>query len=294
MNKSTEVVKNIDMSDLAEARDYFDYADEHIAVLSGIPLVMSHKKYRSHFLSILFCKRGRATMMVDNEEVLLQTCDVLLLNSNVVSSLEQSSDDALFDLICFSPFLVKTLLLNTINLWHIKRKAIVRMSENMNERLASIYGLIIANIRDGNMPLRREIILTLSRALLLSLVSSFQSLANSHEEGDNGSQRLFNRFLNTLTEQKGKYLSVRQYASLLGISAKHLSEVCRDCSEDTPKKWIAKFVVSNVFFLLRTSNMTVGAISKELGFKSISHFGVFIKRNVGLSPAKLRDKLKHL
>ena len=40
--------------------------------------------------------------------------------------------------------------------------------------------------------------------------------------------------------------------------------------------------------------MTVGAISKEMGFKSISHFGVFIKRNVGLSPAKLRDKLKHL
>lgn len=101
-------------------------------------------------------------------------------------------------------------------------------------------------------------------------------------------EALFNAFIMNVEKNHKKEHSVKFYADQLFVTAKYLSAVTDELSGKGAKQWIDEYVALDAKVLLRSTQMDIQEISKELNFPDMSFFGKFFKRMVGLSPKAYR------
>jgi AraC-like DNA-binding protein len=82
---------------------------------------------------------------------------------------------------------------------------------------------------------------------------------------------------------------VRDYAGLLNISQKSLTNYVLTCSGTTPLRLIIARIVLDAKRQLRQSSRSVKEIGYSLGFDDPSYFVKFFKRNTGSLPAEFRQ-----
>ena len=82
--------------------------------------------------------------------------------------------------------------------------------------------------------------------------------------------------------------SVKEYAALLGVSTKTLTNHVAECSPHSPLEIINDRLVLEAKRRLRYSNMMVKEIAYTLGFDDPSYFVKFFKRQTGQLPADFR------
>jgi AraC-like DNA-binding protein len=84
---------------------------------------------------------------------------------------------------------------------------------------------------------------------------------------------------------------VSQYAAMLHITPKHLSEVVKQHTGKSPKDIINDMLLLEAKVLLGSTDLTVTEIAHRLQFSDQAHFGHFVKQHTGCSPLALRKKL---
>ncbi|MCF0199719.1 MAG: helix-turn-helix domain-containing protein, partial [Bacteroidaceae bacterium] len=82
--------------------------------------------------------------------------------------------------------------------------------------------------------------------------------------------------------------TVKEYAELLNVSTKTLTNYVAECSQHTPLEMINNRIVLEAKRLLRYSDMMVKEIAATLGFDDPSYFNKFFKRLVRCSAAESR------
>lgn len=87
---------------------------------------------------------------------------------------------------------------------------------------------------------------------------------------------------------------VGDYASLLNISAGHLSEIVKNQSGKPAIKHIHERLVLEARRLLFHTNHSLKEIAFELGFSDASYFNRFFKREAALTPAAYRSKIREM
>jgi len=85
--------------------------------------------------------------------------------------------------------------------------------------------------------------------------------------------------------------SVKEYATLLGITPKHLSETVKDTRHHPALSYIHIRIIKEIQYLLCFGGMSIKQIAYALHFETVSQLGRFFKRHEGLSPKAYR--LKH-
>lgn len=291
MSEHVRSQKFVGMEDIWKSKEYFDYSDGHIAVLSEISRVRLHMEFHFYFQAILICRRGMTAFRINGQEYTLHGGEILFFNTDIVSSFESYSPDLILDLICFSPDTTSSLLYGTVGLWFLQHKKVLCLTEDKYSQFSSLFALIVSNIKEHGKPLSKDIIATLLRVMLLNLVA----YCNDHKrflKGDDASKRIFYHFISILSDSDVKKQPVSAYARKLGITAKYLSEICKKCGEEPPSVWIDRYTVADILFLLRSTNISVREISRRTGFKTLSHFGTFIHKITGSSPTELREKIR--
>ena len=84
---------------------------------------------------------------------------------------------------------------------------------------------------------------------------------------------------------------VEKYADELFISPKYLSTVCRMVSDKSPIAWIKEYVLEDIVFYLRNTDLTVSRMAVELGFPNVSFFCKYVREHLGMIPNDYRKKL---
>ncbi len=102
--------------------------------------------------------------------------------------------------------------------------------------------------------------------------------------------RQFNLVLEMHFRTKHK---VSEYADLLNIGSKSLSNLFLNYHNKSPLKVIGERIILEAQRLLQYSNKSTKEIAFELGFEEASHFSKFFKKNTGLSPKSYKETLKN-
>lgn len=101
---------------------------------------------------------------------------------------------------------------------------------------------------------------------------------------------IMRKFLSML--ERGDYRKEREvayYADKLCVVPKYLSEICRKSSGFGASYWIMRYTVQDLRNHIRTRELTVNRIASIFNFSSVSYLNRYLKRNLGVTVAELRD-----
>ena len=108
---------------------------------------------------------------------------------------------------------------------------------------------------------------------------------------NNPSHILFVKFRQLLEEHYYKIHTVAEYASLLNVSGKTLTNCTKEISRQTPLEIINERILLETKRLLAYSDKNVNEIGFGLGFDDPSYFIKFFKRQMKITPRDFRKTL---
>lgn len=103
------------------------------------------------------------------------------------------------------------------------------------------------------------------------------------------SHRLFMKFRGLLEENYTHIHTVKEYADMLNVSSKTLSNSVLECSGQTPLEFINNRIIIESKRLLRFSDLMIKEIGYNMGYDDPSYFVKFFKRATGYLPFDFRE-----
>lgn len=99
------------------------------------------------------------------------------------------------------------------------------------------------------------------------------------------------KFLNLIDENFVKGLSVAEYAGLLLISSRSLSDLTQQQLGKTPSQMIQERIILEAQRLLIYSNLNINQVGYRLGFDDPSYFVKYFKKYTSLSPLEFKKSV---
>jgi len=127
--------------------------------------------------------------------------------------------------------------------------------------------------------------------LLLRVREVYRLHARQISESASHATKVANQFKRLLQKNLIKMRRVEQYASIMHLSPKHLSDLVKEATGKTPKQLINDVLLLEAKVLLGSTDKTITEVAHQLCFEDQAHFSHFIKQQTGLTPAALRKKL---
>jgi len=100
-------------------------------------------------------------------------------------------------------------------------------------------------------------------------------------------------FVRMLSQSAHVADSVAGWATRLQVSSSYLAEAVKSATGETPGQLIRRFRIVEARRLLGSTDLTVGQISRHLGFDDPSYFCRFFRRETGSTPTGFRHGQKH-
>ena len=120
-------------------------------------------------------------------------------------------------------------------------------------------------------------------SLLYKKKSANESVASSKSE------QLCKAFTQMVMQHYNDNRNVTWYAEKLGISHAHLCSVVKQATGKTCADIISSMVIMDAKSQLKSTQLSIQAISDSLNFANMSFFGKYFKRHVGMSPLEYRN-----
>lgn len=135
----------------------------------------------------------------------------------------------------------------------------------------------------------REVLGRVMQIFLYDLWTVYQH-ALSHMGANDNAARIFLRFLELAQQHSRREREVGFYADKLCISPKYLSQVSRSVTGLPASQWIQFYATFELVSLLDDRSKTLTEVSEMMGFENMSHFSRYVKKLLGKTPSKYREK----
>ncbi|OGU77864.1 MAG: AraC family transcriptional regulator [Ignavibacteria bacterium RBG_16_35_7] len=126
--------------------------------------------------------------------------------------------------------------------------------------------------------------------LLLRIREIYRPHLKQIKESTNRAAKLANRFKHLVEKNFIEKHEVQQYAEILHITSKYLTDVVKETFGKTPRDLINDMLLLEAKVQLGSTDKTVTEIALDLNFTDQSHFNHFIKQRTGYSPLEFREK----
>lgn len=155
---------------------------------------------------------------------------------------------------------------------------------------------IVAQLREENRLVgaagHKDYLRALVRMLIISIERACEGCSAEPAQRSSMAQTTFIAFRRLIDQHHRRLHSVKEYASMLGVSPKTLTNHVAECSPHSPLEIINARLVLEAKRMLRYGTMMVKEIAFELGFEDPSYFVKFFKRHTGQLPADFREAAK--
>lgn len=243
--------------------------------------------------AILFCRRGSATVTVDQLRDRVTRDTLLLLLPGSILHLNERTDDFRVRFCAFSLELFSEAAYRLDpSFFHILHEhAIIRLPDRIIEGVRNWFQMASYTYRDRGNIFRNTIIRNRLQNVLLEVFDKTQRFApDVHSQtGTTRQADLFQRFVALVHEHCTEQREVAFYADRLCISTRYLSTIIRSVAHSTAKEFIDRSVVLEIKMLLGSTELSVQEIAYRLHFPDQSYLGRFFKKHTGVSPTEFRN-----
>ncbi|MBD2769513.1 helix-turn-helix transcriptional regulator [Hymenobacter sp. BT664] len=102
-------------------------------------------------------------------------------------------------------------------------------------------------------------------------------------------EQISRQFKELVSQHFRRLKQVRDYADLLCITPRHLSQMVTTNTGRAPSQWIRAMEVLEAKYLLRYATTPVAAIAHELGYEDPAYFSKVFRQAAGCSPQQYRQ-----
>jgi AraC-like DNA-binding protein len=247
------------------------------------------KDYTLHAL----CLFGKATFMYNGEPMELCPGDLFIVREqHFVSQLTTSNDFKIKGIYISCNFIernttdmnfgIRSVLILAVN-------PVLKLNKLDQWRCKSDLENLEHRIGFNGHKFREDVLSTACLAFFLDIFN-FETNIYGNNEVSNQNSNIITDFIALLHE--GHYREHRDigfYADKLCITAKHLSEVCRQVTGHPANFWINHFAKIEIKRKLRYSRLSVVQIAELFSFSSPAHFTRYVQTQLGASPKAIRE-----
>lgn len=235
--------------------------------------------HRHSFYALGICLEGESSHMLDFQQVVVRTGEMLLL---VPGQVHQPLD-VFNGKGYFIAFKAEFLLSHPILLPnHITGP--VRLSESDFEQSRQIFANLIREYNE--QPPQYVQMLQHYLALLITLYH------RHNEPAIQSGPPLLIRYRELLATHFLEWTKPAQYASAMHVSADHLNEVVKQHTGHTLSAHINERRILEAKRLLLHASESIKEIAWQLQFNEVSYFNRFFKQHTGTTPAAFRERVR--
>lgn len=241
----------------------------------------------NHYILILTLKGG-SVRHINQHAYEVPSRAIQLLVPEAIHSFEDTAPNSEFFVLLFErEFLPPEL--EMLLLFHKENPQYVDLDGLEFTKIIGIYEQL--NLEYKNKDSGYE---ELSCSLLTQLLYLLKrgKLSKPKEEIKNRSEQITSQFLCLIEEHFYTRKSVQEYADILELSPKHLSETIKHTLDKPALFFIHKRIIKEIQYLLVYSKMSIKQIAFSLNFENSSQMGRFFKKYEDKSPRTYQLSLK--
>jgi AraC family transcriptional regulator, transcriptional activator of pobA len=245
----------------------------------GIPV-------RFDFYIMILCLTGGSFRNVNQYEYIIEEHSLQLIPPGTIHSFKDRYEDSRYYVVLFEKdFFSKNDILD----FHNNYFNSVNLNLKMFDKVKKLYEEIEIELKS-----KKEDNLEYSRNLLnqILIILKREKLEDKIDTNKSRADLICNQFLSLIEIHFNKMKSVQEYAELIELTPKHLSETVKEKLGESALFFIHERIIKEAKYLLVYSNKTIYNIAIDLSFYDASQFTRFFKQKIGISPNHYRNKNK--
>ncbi len=268
-----------------EAKDIV-LLDDIKAGSQGIPI---HFNYYALFLRI----HGETKRTINQFNYLIKPQSLQLVNPGSIYSFKDITNASRTYVLLFNKKFIEEESLtaeiqDSLLNFHRKCQQDIVLDTTQFAHAVSIYEQLSSELRTKNDDYKIVAKMLINQLLFLL---KREKLNFGLKQNHTRAEQICSEFLVLIEEHYWQKKSVKAYASILGITPKHLSETVKATLHHTALSYIHVRIIKEIQYLLCFGGMPIKQIAYTLHFETLSQLGRFFKRYEGMSPKAYQ--LKH-
>lgn len=256
----------------------------------------THTKHKLTNFASLICTQGEGTLHINNQKVQIRQNDLLICQPGTLIENGTLSKDFSYCGLYLSTTFLNSLDNIPTNVWnirmHLEQHPLIHLSNEAGKIYCQYYELIRAKLQAAHTNAHQRFITTcLTQAFLYEFYIILEQYLHDTPLRFTSGDNIFKKFIDLLLQTYPKPRSVNWYANMLHVTPKYLSTICKHSCGETASYIINHYVINDVKRLLMRPEKTIKEIVSELNFPSISFFGKYVKKHLGVSPKFYRKGL---
>jgi len=260
--------------------------DDVKAGSQGIPI---HFNYYALFLRI----HGETKRTINQFSYLIKPQSLQLVNPGSIYSFKDTTNASRTFVLLFNKEFIEEENLTSemqkpLMAFHRKCQQDIVLESTQYAHAVALYEQLSTELRAKNDDYKIVCKMLINQLLVLL---KREKLNFGLKQNHTRAEEICAEFLVLIEKYYWQKKSVKEYASLLGITPKHLSETVKDTLHHAALSYIHIRIIKEIQYLLCFGEMSIKQIAYALNFDTVSQLGRFFKRHEGLSPKAYR--LKH-
>lgn len=260
--------------------------DDTKAGSQGIPI---HFNYYALFLRI----HGETQRRINQFDYLIKPQSLQLVNPGSIYSFKDTTDASrtyvlLFDKAFIEEDNLSIEIQDSLLDFHRKCQQDIVLDTTQFAHAVALYEQLSSELRAKNDDYKIVAKMLINQLLfLLKREKLHFGLKQNHSRAE----QISSEFLILIEEYYWQKKSVKEYAAMLSITPKHLSETVKSTLHHSALSYIHVRIIKEIQYLLCFGDMSIKQIAYALHFETVSQLGRFFKRYEGMSPKAYQ--LKH-
>lgn len=270
-----------------------DERSKDFALLEIDGQMISETAIKSNHYTLILSLKGKSKLFVGHHSfVLFEKC-FSIISPNQISAFKETSSNFRILAILFKPDFIRKCFAKT---------EILDQLLYINPEYPPVYelndydfGYVLRKFNDIDAEYKKEsaFYLNMIRLMMVQLLYDYgracEECLLAFRKNMNRQYQIVYDFKKSVDLNFTKFKSVQDYAGLLGISPKHLSDCTKQETGFSAMDIIHHRILLEAEYLLRHSKHNIKQITAHLNFDTSSHFSRFFKSKMGKTPLKYRN-----